>query len=52
MEEEGIAADDMRAYCVEWWEANKEYWLLPPVAMEIRMDRLHSRAVAFGIEGD
>ncbi len=27
----GVAADKMSEYCLKWWEANKENWLLPPI---------------------
>lgn len=33
-EENGIKADQMQEYCIKWWEANKAYWLLPPVEKE------------------
>ena len=29
-----IQFESMREYCLEWWEANKEYWLIP--AAEIK----------------
>lgn len=29
MEEHNIKFDQVREHCLQWWEANKEYWLIP-----------------------
>lgn len=29
-----IQFESMREYCLEWWEANKEYWLIPAAEMK------------------
>ncbi|MBN2328915.1 MAG: hypothetical protein JXR73_17380 [Candidatus Omnitrophica bacterium] len=30
-EKTGVPREQMRQYCLHWWEQNKDDWLLPPV---------------------